>query len=330
MTILANVAIVGGTHILCEPLLEILQERSFPLAKLDVFDEAEHEGDFVPFNKKSISIKSLSDMNVTAYNIIFNFNEDFIGLQQANIPQSTYVIDFSAVKDNGNNTPVFVVPEVNPQQLDAGNVFQVPNAAAIATSLILNKLALDISQVHLHVMQPVSVYGKAGIDELAKQTTNLLNAKPIEPNIFKQQIAFNVLVTDTFEGEASHEEAGIINALKQVYPGEYLLNVNVVTVPVFHGVSLNLTLQTYDDIAIVAVYDALANDDTFEIIEYDSEEPAPSVVADANGTDKIYISRIRVGNTDQNMINLWCVLDNGRKGALKGVQMGEILVKSYL
>ena len=78
MTIQANVAIIGGTHLHCETLLEVLQERAFPLASLDVYDEPEHEGDFVAFNKKSISIKPLAGLNTDAYDIIFNFDKNFL------------------------------------------------------------------------------------------------------------------------------------------------------------------------------------------------------------------------------------------------------------
>ncbi len=333
MTNSTNVAIIGGTNPLCETLLDILHERKFPAAKIDVFDDVEHEGDEVPFGRRTVSLKSLADLNVAEFNIIFNFRQDFYAQIQANLPATTYLIDFSSLHEAGAdaNREGFIVPEVNPQQLDAGNIVHTPHAAAIAASMIINKLGIDLAQVHLHVMQPVSIYGKAAMDELANQTTQLLNARPLETNFFKQQIAFNVLTTDGYEGEASREENNIAAALKQIYPGEYTLNVSVVTVSAFYGVSMNMTIQAYEPIAIASVYDALANNDTFEVAEHDSKETQPSAIADANGTDKIYISRIRLNNVDQNVINMWCVLDNGRKGStLNGVQTAEILVKSYL
>ena len=333
MTIKANVALIGGKHLMAETLLEILHERKFPLAKIEVFDEVEHEGDLIEFDKKSLSFKALSDFNADAFDIIFNFQTDFLARYQNLIRQTTYVIDLSepdtpeAFETPGN----YVVPEANADQLDAGNVFTCPNSAAIAASLILKKLELDISQVHLHVMQPVSAFGKAGVDEIAEQTTHLLSARPFENKVFNSQVAFNVLPTEAHEGEASTQETAIYKAVKQIIPGEYGLNVSVVTVPVFFGTSMTITIQSYDEVALHYVYDALADVDIFAVIEADNQEGLPSAVGDANGTDKIYISRLRISGIDQNMINMWCVIDNGRKGStLNGVQMAEILVKSYL
>ena len=324
-----NLAVTGATHILCETLLEILHERKFPLTKIEVYDKDEYEGDPVTFAKKSLSIKPQSVFKPDAFDLVFNFNPGFVQHYRQQIRATRYVIDLS--QQDTLAACQYIVPEVNPQGLDEGNIFTSPDSAAIAVSLILHRLQLDLSQVHVHVMQPVSTFGRAGVDETAKQTASLLNARPVEKQVFDQQIAFNVLPTAAHEGEPSDAEKNIALAVKQLYPGDYHLNVNVVTVPVFFGTSINITLQSYDATGLHYVYDALADTDLFEIIECNQEQALPSVVGDANGTDKIYISRMRVSGVEQNMINMWCVLDNGRKGStLNGVQMAEILVKSYL
>jgi len=57
----------------------------------------------------------------------------------------------------------------------------------------------------------------------------------------------------------------------------------------------------------------------------------PTAVTEGEGTDSVYVGRIREDISHPKGINLWVVSDNLRKGAaLNSVQIGEILVKDYL
>ena len=177
----------------------------------------------------------------------------------------------------------------------------------------------------------VSSQGREGVTELARQTAELLNVRPLEPRFFDRQIAFNLLPQAGAVDASGHGllELRLARELKQVLALPKLpVAAACVLAPVFFGDSLSLSVQTgaaVDLPAIAAALNAAASVELVELGDY------PTAVGDAVGQDEIYVGRLRSGLDDLTELNLSITSDNVRKGAsLNAVQIAELLIKHYL
>jgi aspartate-semialdehyde dehydrogenase len=173
--------------------------------------------------------------------------------------------------------------------------------------------------------------GRAGIGELARQTTELLNGRPVEPKIFSRQLAFNVLgqADDLRDDGYTGLEHRVMDECGEVL-GKNLgpVAVSCIQVPVFYGDSLSVSIRTRNVLAIKDLNLTYSEHDGLELFEAD-EYPTP--VDDAIGRDETLIGRVRHNPRDQHLIEMWVVSDNVRKSAaLNAVQTAELLIKDYL
>lgn len=176
--------------------------------------------------------------------------------------------------------------------------------------------------------------GKSGIDELAMQTTSLLNTRPIKPSVFKQQIAFNVMADDSEINATgfTHRELDLREELQDLLFANSDSNVSLMPsllhVPVFYGVAVDVHLELKSDVDL-AEFEQLISSTEHAELKFVDEIISP--VSHAAEMDKIFINRVRQDMDNSRQLNFWCVTDTIRSGsAINGVQIAEILVKHHL
>ena len=248
------------------------------------------------------------------------------------------MIDDSDLHRYEDDVPL-VVPEVNADAI-AGygkrNLIASPNAATTALTLVMNPLhqAAGVVRVNVVTFQAVSGVGKAGIEELAMQTTSLLNLKSPESRIFPVQVAFNVVpqIGEFMDTGYTREEMKMIwEARKILQDTALMLNPTTVRVPVFYGHALALHVETRDKISVEQVRDLLRKAPGVSLKDQRRPGGYPTPVSDAAGEDAVFVGRVREDISHPRGIDLWAVTDNVRKGAaLNSVQIAEILVKDHL
>jgi aspartate-semialdehyde dehydrogenase len=226
-----------------------------------------------------------------------------------------------------------VVPEVNPHDLKwHKGIIANPNCSTIQMVVVLKPIhdAAKIKRVVVTTFQAVSGTGQKAIDELLRQTTDLLNFKDVQCNVYPHQIAFNVLphIDKFLENGYTKEEMKMVNETKKIMGDNSIrLTATTVRVPVFRCHSESLNIETEKKLTpneVRAVLSAAPG-----VIVYDAPDkniyPVPIDVA---GKDETYVGRIREDDTIENGINLWIVADNLRKGAaLNAVQIAEKLIE---
>jgi aspartate-semialdehyde dehydrogenase len=229
-----------------------------------------------------------------------------------------------------------VVPEANAQVLDGlKKPFQVssPSPSATTLAVVLAPLLglLDLQRVNLTASLAVSAQGREAVSELARQTAELLNVRPLEPKFFDRQMAFNLLAQVGKPDEQGHTllEKRLVRELRQVVALPSLkISVTCIQAPVFFGDSYSVTLQSASEIDLAKVNAALEDAPGIELVEA-GDYPTP--VGDAVGQDVVYVGRVRHGIDDLSELNLWLTSDNVRKGAaLNAVQLAELLIKDLL
>ncbi len=340
MSMTYDVAIVGATGLVGETLLSLLEERSFPVGDIYLLASERSAGVKIQFKEKSISVENLQDFDFSQAQLAWFCAGGAISEKYAPIAADAncIVIDNSSFFRNDFDVPL-VIPEVNPDSIinySARNIIANPNCSTIQMLLAIAPIhkEVGIERINVSTYQAVSGSGKQGLEELAKQTTSLLNARDVEVNVYSQQIAFNVLPhIDVFmENDYTREEMKMLWETQKILADEEIaVNATCVRVPVFHGHSESVHLDTRSYISADEVREILRQSPGVEVIDQPGEQQYASAVTNASGSDAVYVSRIREDLAGNNGINMWVVSDNGRKGAaLNAVQIAELLIEKFL
>jgi aspartate-semialdehyde dehydrogenase len=331
-----NVAIAGATGAVGEALIEILEERKFPVAELVLLASERSAGKRLQFRGKSIAVQRLDQ---------FDFSNTDIGLFSAGgelsaefAPQAAAVgctvIDNTSHFRYDDDVPL-VVPEVNGHRLqDANprNIVANPNCSTIQMVVALKPIhdVARIRRINVATYQAVSGAGSRGIKELASQTANLLNVKPITAEVLPRQIAFNAIPQiDKFQDNGyTKEEMKMVWETQKIFEDTAILvNPTCVRIPVFFGHSEAVHIETERKITADEVRELMIGAPGVELMDDPSSGGYPTAVDDAAGTDPVFVGRVREDISHPNGINLWIVSDNVRKGAaLNSVQIAELLV----
>ncbi|WP_312724385.1 aspartate-semialdehyde dehydrogenase [Stutzerimonas kunmingensis] len=331
-----GVAVVGAVSLVGEALVEVLEERTFPVAELHLLGDSEDVGHTVPFKGRNLRVGEADRFDFNRAQLVF-----LIGASE--LVSECHVKAVAAdcrIVDLSGSIPVkqqlCVVPEVNGVLLDSlperrAVASPLPESVALAIALKPIRQQLDLHRVTVTACLPVSSRGSAGVKELARQTSELLNARPLEPRIFGRQMAFNMLAqAEAVDAQGyGAQERRLVEELRQLLDmPELAVSVTFVQAPVFFGESLIVSLQGGVEADMPALSAALDAAPGVELVEPDDY---PTAVGDAVGQEAIYVGRLRRGICDPREVNLWIVSDNVRKGAaLNAVQSGELLIKDYL
>jgi len=335
-----DVAVVGATGAVGETMVSILEQRKFPVRNLYPLASTRSAGSKVQFKGKHITVQDLAS---------FDFSKAQIGLFSAGgsvsadyAPKAAQagcvVIDNTAHFRYDDDIPL-VVPEVNPHaiaQYKNRGIIANPNCSTIQMLVALKPIydAVGIERINVATYQAVSGTGKEAIEELAQQTTALLNLKEVTTQVYPKQIAFNVLPhIDVFlDNGYTKEEMKMVWETKKIFEdAAIVVNPTTVRVPVFYGHSEAVHIETRDKITAQAAKDLLNK--APGVVVLDTREPGgyPTPVTEAAGQDPVFVGRIREDISHPRGLNLWVVADNVRKGAaLNSVQIAEILANNYL
>ncbi|QSX39561.1 aspartate-semialdehyde dehydrogenase [Shewanella cyperi] len=333
-----NVVVLGASGAVGQTMIEILEERNFPVAKLFPLASARSAGDTVTFHGKQVEILDVESFDWSQAQIGFFSAGGDVSARWAPIAaeHGCVVIDNTSHFRYDIDIPL-VVPEVNPEAIADfrnRNIIANPNCSTIQMLVALKPIhdAFGISRINVATYQSVSGTGKKAIEELAGQCAKLLQGLPVEPSVYKKQIAFNVLPhIDKFmdNGYTKEEMKMVWETRKILGDDEIVVNPTAVRVPVFYGHSEAVHIETRAQVDAEDVKAVLR--DAPGVVLFEDDDDYPTAVTDGAGQDPVYVGRVRKDISHSHGINLWVVSDNIRKGAaLNSVQIGEILIRDYL
>lgn len=335
-----DVAVVGATGAVGQAMLNILEERNFPVNNIYPLASERSAGGQIQFNGKYHTVTRLDE---------FDFSKAQVGLFSAggsvsaeHAPRAAsdgcVVIDNTSHFRYDDDIPL-IVPEVNPERVadyTTRNIIANPNCSTIQMLVALKPIhdAAGISRINVATYQAVSGAGTSGIEELAMQTTALLNSQGVEPKVFGKQIAFNAVPhIDSFQDNGyTKEEMKMVWETRKIFGDDTIeVNPTCVRIPVFYGHSEAVNIETRTKIDAEAVRELLEAAPGVVVMDERVSGGYPTAVTESAGEDPVYVGRIRDDISHPMAVNLWVVSDNVRKGAaLNSVQIAEILVKDYL
>lgn len=326
-----DIAIVGATGMVGRKIIEILEERNFPVNNLYLFASSKSKGTVLTFKHKEYTVEELNE-NSFDRNIdiaLFSAGGD-ISKKYAPIAKEKgiVVIDNSSAWRMEKDVPL-IVPEVNPQDIEWHNgIISNPNCSTIQAVVPLKPLhdAYKIKRIIYSTYQAVSGSGMEGLMDLENGLKNLPNKKYPHP------IAFNCIPhIDVFmENGYTKEEIKMIEETKKILNDDTIrITATTVRIPIKNCHSISINLEFEKPFEIDEVYRIL-NETNGVVVQDDIVNNIYPMPINVDRTDEVYVGRIRRDFSIENGLNMWVVADNIRKGAAtNAVQIAELVAKIY-
>lgn len=331
-----KVAVVGATGNVGREVLNILDERNFPVDEIVALASSRSVGQQVSFGDKDIKVQDLAGYDFKGTDIVLSSPGGKVSAEFS--PKAAkagaVVIDNTSHFRMDPDVPL-IVPEVNPDAIKdhtKRNIIANPNCSTIQMVVALKPLheAAGIKRVVVSTYQSVSGSGKSAMDELFNQTKGIYMNTPPHPSVYPKQIAFNVIpqIDDFMDDGMTKEEWKMVVETKKILDPSIKVCASCVRVPVFVGHSEMVNVELEREMSAAEAREAWRNFDGVTVLDLESEAEYVTP-QEITGDDNVYVSRVREDITVENGLNFWCVADNLRKGAaLNTVQIAELLIKS--
>ena len=339
MTKAYKVAVVGATGVVGREMINVLEERTFPVSELVPLASPRTAGEKITFQDKEYTVGVACAEAFEGVDIALFSAGGSVSLELAPLAaeKGAVVIDNSSAWRMDPEVPL-VVPEVNPEAIGGykqKGIIANPNCSTIQMVVALKPLhdLAGLKRVIVSTYQAVSGGGKAAMDELSTQVSKLFNGLEPEPEIFPHTIAFNCLPhIDVFQddGYTKEEHKMIFETRKIMDLPELGVCPTCVRVPVFNGHAESVTAEFESEITVEQASKALREGRGLFVQDEPAKNLYPTQI-EISGSDATCVGRIRKDPSAPNSLAFWCVADNLRKGAAtNAVQVAEILSQHHL
>jgi aspartate-semialdehyde dehydrogenase len=344
------IAVMGASSLLGKELLNVLEEHHFPFSHLVTFADDEDELELPILDLREGPKTSVLDENVTAS----EFDFAFIAARARQIPSfldpaqtsdqgrpACLVIDLrtAAPGEEAAESPIPLprkvvsvpfldrcFPAGRTEAGGASRVYVSARPATIVISSLLLRLAarFPLKSAVAHIFASVSEIGSHGIEELQKQTVNLLSFQKIPRKVFGAQLAFNLLSRPG--GTAGSELLALENRLREQLK-EYLQGrvplpaLRLFQVPVFYSLAVSLFIETGQPVTAEKAGEALQGE-RVQMRRRSQDSPTQVEVA---GSDKILVDSVTADPDHPTGLWIWAVADNLRLAALNAVEVAQSL-----
>jgi len=332
-----SVAVVGAGGAVGRKVVEILEERAFPVSRLRLMATSRTAGQRVLFGGRGYTIENASAEAFEGVDLAFfaTPTEVSLALAPEAVRRGAVVVDKSSAYRADPSVPL-VVPEVNAEALYGHRgIVASPNCSTIQMVMVLKPLnnLSPLRRVVVSTYQSVSGTGREAVEELRQQSSAVLDGRPAQPVVYPRPIAFNLLPhIDEFTANGyTKEEMKMVSETRKILGREDLaVSATTVRVPVEVGHSEAVWVETEEPIEPEAAREALRAMPGVVVLD----DPARSVYPtplDAAGRDEVFVGRIRKDLSSKTGLVLWVVCDNLRKGAaLNAVQIAEAMARCGL
>lgn len=332
-----RVAILGATGAVGTELLELLEQRDFPLADLKLLVSARSAGRTLAFKGEQLPLEAVNDDSFKQIDLVLASAGASVSKAWAAkaVAAGAVVIDNSSAFRMNPTVPL-VVPEVNPQAAAAHQgIIANPNCTTILMAVAVYPLhqVQPIRRIVAATYQSASGAGARAMEEVKTQTQAILQGQEPVAELFPYPLAFNLFPHNSPLNEAGYceEEMKMVNETRKIFGApELRVTATCVRVPVLraHSEAINLEFDQPFDVAQARAI--LSQAPGVKLVE-DWEANYFPMPIDASGKDEVLVGRIRQDLSHAAGLELWLCGDQIRKGAaLNAVQIAELLVQQNL
>ncbi|HEX9306483.1 MAG TPA: aspartate-semialdehyde dehydrogenase [Anaeromyxobacter sp.] len=317
-------ALVGATGTVGRTVLEVLDELDVPVRALRPFASPRSAGTTLAFRADDLRVEALRDGGFQGCDVAIFCAGAAISREWAARAwaDGCAVVDDSPAFRAEPDVPL-VVPEVNGDAVAgfrARGVVANPSSSVTALALALAPLrdAAGLRRVVVSTYQSASGLGQGGVEELERQSRDLLNLREPDPSVrFPHRLAFNLIpqVGPFVDGGATEEEANIVRETRKVLDlPDLAVSATAVRVPVFFGHSAAVNVATRRPLGAAAARAALAKAPGVKVVDDPTQRvyPMPMLVG---SEDAALVGRVRDDPSQENGLDLFVSIENTRRGA---------------
>ncbi|NUN68638.1 MAG: aspartate-semialdehyde dehydrogenase [Bacteroidetes bacterium] len=329
---LYDVIVAGATGMVGRKMIQVLEERNFPVGRLIPLASARSVGMEIPFKGKSYRVEELTheslsrkDIELALFSAGGSTSREFAPTAAKN---GTLVIDNSSAWRMEPEIPL-VVPEVNRKDIfKHKGIIANPNCSTIQMVVALKPLhdRFRIKRVVVSTYQSVTGAGQKGYDQLMKEW----NKETVTNPKFPYQISFNLIphIDEFFEDGYTREEYKMMKETQKIMGDDSIaVTATCVRVPVIGGHSESVNIEFERPFEMAEVREMLVKAPGLIVQDKPQEKHYPMPVF-AYDKDETFVGRVRRDSTVKNGLNMWIVSDNIRKGAAtNAVQIAEEWIK---
>ncbi|MFV0182616.1 aspartate-semialdehyde dehydrogenase [Empedobacter falsenii] len=328
-----RIAVVGATGMVGRVMLQVLEERNFPITEIIPVASERSIGKTIEYKGKEYKIVSMQDAVEMRPDIaVFSAGGETSKQWAPKFAEvGITVIDNSSAWRMDPNCPL-VVPEINADILTPNDkIIANPNCSTIQLVMILNPLhkKYGIKRVVVSTYQSVTGTGKDAVEQLNGEIEGRDVAKVYPYQIFKNALPH----CDVFDEETGYtkEELKLTREPRKIMRvDEMNITATAVRVPVQGGHSESVNIEFENDFDLAEVRKLLAEQDGVTVQDNPDTNTYPMAFY-SEGKDDVFVGRIRRDLSQSNTLNCWIVADNLRKGAAtNAVQIAEYLVRKNL
>lgn len=329
-----RVAILGATGAVGTELINLLEERNFPVSILKLLASERSAGQICSFKGESVVVEAVGDRSFDDVDIVLASAGGTISKAWASkiVDAGAVMIDNSSAFRMDPNVPL-IVPEVNPE------------AAATHTGIIANPncttILMAVAVWPLHQVQPIqrilaatyqsaSGAGARAMEEVKVQAKAILAGEDPPTDSFPYPLAFNLFTHNSPLDDQGYcqEEMKMVNETRKIFNEPDLrVKATCVRVPVLRAHSESITLEFDQPFEVSKACDILKTSPGVKFVEDWANNYFPMPI-DASGQDDVLVGRIRQDISHESGLEIWLSGDQIRKGAaLNAVQIAELLIE---
>lgn len=326
-----RVAVIGATGMVGQVMLQVLEERKFPVDELIPVASEKSVGSAVVFRSRKYLLIGIEDAIKENPDLaLFSCGGELSKKWAPKFAEKGAVVIDNSSAWRMSEDHKLIVPEINAQLLTGEDkIIANPNCSTIQMVMALKPLheKYTVKRVVVSTYQSITGTGM----KAQKQMENERNHKNGEM-AYPYQIDQNCLPhCDVFmENGYTKEEMKLVNETHKILDPNISVTATAVRVPVIggHSESLNIEFEKQPDLATVRKifrdFQGITLQDNPDVNNY----PMPIM---ARGKDDVFVGRIRIDESQPNTLNMWVVADNLRKGAAtNAVQIAEYLYEKKM
>ena len=327
-----KIAVVGATGMVGNVMLEILEERNFPVTELLLVASERSVGKKITYKEEEYTVIGLQDAIDQKPDVALFSAGGSTSLEWA--PKfaavGTTVVDNSSAWRMDPNKKL-VVPEINAGELTAEDkIIANPNCSTIQMVVALAPLhkKYGIKRLVISTYQSISGTGVKAVQQLENEYQGIKGEMAYPYPIHRNALPH----CDVFEDNGyTKEEMKLVNETRKILNDDSIaVTATAVRIPVAGGHSESINIEFENDFDVSEVRQLLHETDGVVVQDNLDTNTYPMPIY-AHGKDDVFVGRIRRDESQPNTLNMWVVSDNLRKGAATNtVQIAEYLIKQEL
>ncbi len=327
-----KIAIVGVTGMVGGIMLQVLEERNFPVTELYPVASVNSVGKEIIFKGKPYKVLSLEQAVSKKVDIaIFSAGGDISSEWAPKFAEAGITVIDNSSAWRMDKTKKLIIPEINANVLTKEDkIIANPNCSTIQMLVAINELhkKYKIKRIVVSTYQSITGTGVKAVKQLEDERRGIEGEKIYPHNIDKNCLPHCDVFT---ENAYTKEEMKLVNETCKIFDDNSIkVTATAVRVPVVGGHSESVNIEFENEYDLSELKQIIENTEGVKVID-DVDNNLYPMPIEAKGKDDVFVGRIRRDFSQEKTVNLWIVADNLRKGAAtNAIQIAEYLIKNKL